>query len=181
MRTLSPQEFIQATFINGLGKMIKDENFYLAFIIMGTGIEYLGKCLTPENEWQKGGASRASFEKAIISLEALAPYRRLIKEYDLYDALRCGLAHAALPKYQITLSSTDAEAPHMYETNGRINLRCETFYDDFKKACEEVIAMDFSTADKMSKPFIMIPGETLNAKSFSLVSGTTAITSSYTT
>lgn len=180
MRNLSPKEFIQATFISDLGKMIRTENYYLAFVIMGVGIEYLGKCLTPAKDWQEG-KSRPTFEKAVNTLEALAPYRRLLKEYDLYDSLRCGLAHAAIPKDKITLSSTDAEAPHMYEHNGRINLRCETFYEDFKRACEEIIAKVFPTEDKMSKPFIMVPGETLNAPSFQSVSGTTAITSSYST
>lgn len=179
MNALTPKEFIQATFINDLGRMITTQNYYLAFVIMGVGIEYLGKCLTPAKDWQ-AGKSRTTFEKAVNTLEALAPYRRLLKEYDLYDSLRCGLAHAAVPKFQITLSSTDAEAPHMYEHNGRINLRCESFYEDFKRACEEVIAKVFPTNDKMSKPFIMVPGETLNAPSFPSVSGTTAITSSYT-
>ena len=180
MKALTPKEFIQATFITELGRMIEGRNFYLSFIIMGIGIEYLGKCLSPNNDWQEGKPG-PTFNHAVNTLDALEKYRRLLKKYNLYSSLRCGLAHAALPKYQITLSSTDTEAPHMYEHNGRINLRCETFYDDFKRACEEVIAKVFPTEDKMSKPFIKIPGETLNAPSFPSVSGTTAITSSYST
>jgi hypothetical protein len=178
MRALSPQEFIQATFINDLGRMIESKNFYLSFIIMGIGIEFLGKCLSPNDDWQEGKPG-TTFKKAVNTLDALKEYRRLLTEYDLYSSLRCGLAHAALPKYQITLSSTHAEAPHLLETNDSINLHCESFFKDFKKACEEVIAMQFSAGDKMNNPIILVPGETINEQVFPVVSGQTSVTMSY--
>jgi hypothetical protein len=63
------------------------------------------------------------------------------------------------PKYPLTLSSKN-ECPHMAcdEKNKRLNLKCEDFYEDFKKACKEVIAMNFNDANnKMNKDFLSVP------------------------
>lgn len=165
MAHLNPKQFIQATFINDLGRMLESNNFYLAFMIMSIGIEFLGKCINNNGDWHNR-ASGKTFNSAIKNLTALKAYKHLLKgngSYDLYSSLRCGLAHAAAPKFEITLSSTDQQTDHLVEMNGRVNLKCENFYSDFKKACEEIIAMEFSdNKSKMNKPFLEIPGKELN-------------------
>jgi len=163
MKTLSPKEFIQQVFINELEDII-EKHPYIAFMIMGIGIEFLGKSISAEDaDWDVEGKSRRSFEKAIKTLSSLKKYEPYLDKdgHDLYGSLRCGLAHAAKPKYKITLSSKN-EAPNLSEFGGRVNLRCEDFYSDFKEACEEVIAMNFTGGDKMNYGFLTIPNYEMN-------------------
>lgn len=164
MNSLSPKDFIQQVFINEVGDLI-EKHPYLAFMIMGIGIEFLGKCLTSgDSSWDVEGKSRSSFNTAVKKLVALKKYEPYLdkRNHDLYGSLRCGLAHAAKPKYKITLSSKN-EMANLTEFGDRLNLRCEDFYSDFKQACEEVIANSFAPGDKMNGGFLKIPNHTMNA------------------
>jgi hypothetical protein len=158
MKTLLPKEFIKQVFINEVADLVENHP-YLAFMIMGIGIELLGKSISSEHsDWDVEGKSRSSFEKAVKTLSSLKKYEPYLdkKGHDLYGSLRCGLAHSAKPKYGITLSSKN-EAANLFEYGGRVNLRCEDFYSDFKAACEEVISMNFTGNDKMNNGFLTIP------------------------
>lgn len=159
MALLKPKEFIDVFFVQQLNEIV--ERFpYHAFIIMSTGIEFLGRCLKGNYDWETERVSRELFEHAITKLDSLkkyAPYLKNNGNYDLYVSLRCGLSHSASPKFEITLSSK-AEAPHMTMISGRrLNLRCEDFFYDFKTACENIIRMDFDIDDKMNENFLTIP------------------------
>jgi hypothetical protein len=156
---MTPKEFINQVFVNELDK-IKDNNPYIAFAIIATGIEFLGKCLDENaSHWNVSGKSRTNFEYAIKKLSAFTPYRHYLASHKIWDSLRNGFAHSFVPKYPITLSSKDESAHLMLHSNGeRLNLRCEDFYEDFKMACIEVIKREFpNPEDKMNKPLLSVP------------------------
>lgn len=159
MANMTAKNFIETLFVHQVGEIVPTQP-YIAFMIMGIGIEFLGKCLNP-GEFDEERVSRIRFEEAISQISALSKYRGLIgkdSKFDLYSSLRCGLAHVAAPKYPITLSSKN-EMPHLelHDNGNRINLKCEDFYIDFRQACEEVINMSAQVEQKLSQPFLSIP------------------------
>lgn len=161
MATLQPKAFIKSVLIDELGGMIADHP-YISFIMMGIGIEFLGKCITTVlTDWSSGG-SRDLFENAVKTIPSLQRYKPYLTSHDLYGSFRCGLAHAVLPKHRITLSSK-LERGHLVEDSGRLNLKVEDFYTDFKLACEHVNGMTFPAGDKMNKGFLEVPGTDFNS------------------
>lgn len=167
MGIITSKEFIEDVLISEVGKMIKERHYYLSFIIMGIGLEYLGKALKDESDWNKEEGSRECFEHSIKTLESLKQYRPFLKksgeyDHDLYNSFRCGLVHNIAPKYEITLSSQD-ERGHLVIEEGRLNLKCESFYSDFISACKEVIKKGKNNPNsKINIPFISIPDKTVN-------------------
>jgi hypothetical protein len=162
MTTLKPKDFIKAVLIDELGTMINGHP-YISFIIMGIGIEFLGKCLaTTRGDWNEGGHSGPDFEHAIKNIPSLNKYESYLTTHKLYGSFRCGLAHAISPKVQVTLSSK-GELGHLIEQGGRINLKVEEFYEDFKQACEYTINMSFASGDKMNLDFLQVPGTGFNS------------------
>ena len=105
---------------------IKDEHPYFAFLLMAVGIEFLGKCINEDEEWQTSGKSRADFNRG-LSIGPLNKYSGSTP--DLYECLRCGLVHALTPSGGIVLSNSDKN----------VNLNCDSFYSDFVEACLMVI------------------------------------------
>jgi len=174
MTTLKPKDFIKSVLVDELGTMIIPHP-YFAFVFMGIGIEFLGKCLaTTRSDWNEAGHSGPDFKHAIKTIPSLKKYELYLTSHDLYNSFRCGLAHAISPKLPVTLSSK-GELGHMIEHGGRLNLKVEDFYNDFKSACEYIINMNFATGDKMNADFLQVPGTSFN-------SGTdisTGLTSSY--
>lgn len=159
MATLKPKEFIQKVFIAELSEL-SQKNHYISFAIMAIGIEFLGKCLDASAKHWNVSKSEKNFIEAIESLNAFKKYRQ--HKNILYTDLRCGFAHSFVPKSKLTLSSKN-EMPHMNIDNGRLNLRCEDFYEDFKSACEEVISKEFNDINnKMNRDLLLIPGDTFN-------------------
>jgi hypothetical protein len=162
MATLKPKEFIKSVLIDELGAMI-ELHPYMSFIIMGIGIEFLGKCIDINlKDWNVSGRSGPDFNNAIRSIPSLLKYDSYLISHDLYGSFRCGLAHAVAPKYNITLSSKD-QMGHLKEENGRVNLKVENFYNDFKLACEYVMNIEYPTGDKMNTDFIEVPGNAFNS------------------
>jgi hypothetical protein len=168
MPILHPKQFIKQVFIEEV-KPLVNQSPYIAFAIMAIGIEFLGKCLDSKAvEWNVRHKGESNFKLAINSLNSLNIY--IPKAVFLYDALRCGFAHSFVPKAGLTLSSKN-EMSHMFHHNDSINLRCEDFYNDFRKACQEVINMEFiDPNDKMNKGLLGIPNNTLNTSPFIIVS-----------
>ena len=161
---MTPKEFINIVFIEELG-VLKDTNPYISFAIMAAGIEFLGKCLDRKaKDWNVSNKSKFNFEYAIKHLESLKPYRPYLTSHKLWDSLRNGFAHSFVAKYPITLSSKGS-TPHLllFENDTRLNLRCEDLYEDFKKACKEVINMNFpNPKDKMNHQFLAVAERTDN-------------------
>jgi hypothetical protein len=162
MATLKPKDFIQSVLIDELGTMINSHP-YISFIIMGIGIEFLGKAIdTSLNDWNVRGRSQHDFENAIKTIPALKRYEPYLATYTLYDSLRCGLAHSIAPKNKVTLSSKEEQA-HLVKSAGQINLKVEDFYQDFELACKHVINQPYPASDKMEKDFLYVPGDTFNS------------------
>lgn len=162
MTQLTPKDFIKTVFVNEIGSLISGHP-YISFMVMGIGIEFLGKCIDSQLlTWNVPKRSKGDFEAAIKTISSLKKYEPFLTSYDLYSSFRCGLAHAASPKYQITLSSKD-ETAHLRENSNRLNLKVEDFYADFKDACEYVISYTFPPNDKMNKSFLEVPGTGFNS------------------
>lgn len=161
MPVMTTKDFINVVFVHQAGELTSTHP-YIAFIVMGIGIEFLGKCINiAALDWHEERVSRIRFEGAINSIKAFEKYRPLIgkgSQFDLYGSLRCGLAHAAAPKYPITLSSKNEMGNLVLHDNGqRMNLKCEDFYTDFRGACEEVLNAHYEANDKMNQPFLAVP------------------------
>jgi hypothetical protein len=155
---MQPNEFINVVFIHEL-KGIVQATPYISFLIITTGIEFLGKCLDLEApHWNVKNRAKVNFEYAINQLNAFENYRPFLESHRLWDSLRNGFSHSFVPKFTVTLSSKN-EMPHLtiHHDNQRVNLRCEDFYTDFSNACIEVIKMDFPLENKMNRPLISVP------------------------
>ncbi len=164
MATLNAKAFIQKVYIEDLEKVFNQRQFYITFIVMGVGIEFLGKCLdTGSDNWNHASKRpNEIFNDAIGLLNSFSRYQQYVNSHQLYNSFRCGLAHASSPKSKITFSSGN-ETPHLQINGGRLNLKCEDFFADFKAACWEVINWPhYSTYDKVSQNFIEIPGNNFN-------------------
>ena len=153
MTRIKPPEFIKSVLIDEIGSMIEGHP-YISFIVMGIGIEYLGKCIDKSlSDWNVSGRSARDFKKAIKTIPSLKKYEPYLSSHDLYGSFRCGLAHAVSTKMSITLSSKN-EQGHLIETNGRLNLKVEDFYTDFKTACEFVKNDNYPVNNKMNRDLL---------------------------
>jgi cytoskeletal protein RodZ len=174
MATLKPNDFIKTVFIDEVSKLINDHP-YISFMVMGVGIEFLGKSIDKNlTNWDTPNRSRKDFNDAIKNIPSLQKYQPFIDTHDIYSSLRCGLLHSAVPGHSITLSSK-GEAPHLLQDNGRLNLKVEEFYADFRAACELVINDTYPANNKMEKPFIQVPGNTFNAGTYLSTGSTQSI------
>jgi len=161
MKTMTPKEFIQQVLITETGQ-IHTNHPYISFAIMAIGIEFLGKCLNDCEDWNEPRRSKIDFELAVNTLPSLTTYRPLLSSHNLWDSLRNGFAHSFVPKNTLSLSSND-ETSHLTQiTATKINLKCEDFYNDFKNACNEVLAMTTFPSNKMSNPFLSVPSDNDN-------------------
>lgn len=152
-----PKEFIQQVLINELGE-IHSQHPYIAFATMAIGVEFLGKCLNDHDDWNfyAAGIHKQDFKTAMSHLKSFKKYRPYLQSHDLWNALRNGFSHSFVPKNTLSLSGND-DMEHLVEYDGRINLNCDDFYEDFKSACEEVIAMTSFPSNKMDLPLITVP------------------------
>jgi hypothetical protein len=128
-KTLS--DMIDSIWLNELNTILTQKCNYSAFILIGCGIEFLGKCLQIPNgrsSWFNGEPGK-DFKKA-LSLPSLTKY----DAEDLYEKLRCGMVHSSFPKQGITLTDTANQnltgSDKVYDIN--------ELYCDFIDACNEV-------------------------------------------
>ena len=162
MTRIKPKEFIQTVLINEIGELT-DSHPYISFILMGIGIEFIGKCIDKSlTDWNVSGRSKQDFENAIKAIPSLKKYEPYLASHQMYSSFRCGLAHAVSPKLQITLSSKQ-EMAHLVESNGRLNLKVEDFYNDFKDACNYIISQNYTNGDKMNADFLEVTGLAFNS------------------
>lgn len=156
---MTVKEFIEVTFLNQLGRLV-NEYPYISFMVMGMGIEFLGKCIN-DGEFDEGGVSRRRFEEAVNNISAFEKYRHLVGKgtsFDLYDSFRCGLTHFASPKHPITLSSKSEMANlELHDDGKRVNIKCEDFYADFCKAIYEIFELPGAVQSKLGSVFLEIP------------------------
>ncbi len=157
----STKEFIRIVLIEEINSVI-EVSPWLSFILIGSGIEFLGKCIDTEypEDWDKSGRSSINFKDAIRNLQAFNRYKYLLDkpDFNFYGEFRCGLAHGFVPKSGISLSSKPGELANLIEINGVVNFHIRDLYSDFKNACEEVINMTFTEPNKMNKVRMYING-----------------------
>lgn len=146
MKNITVKNFIENYLIEQIAE-IKEEHPYFAFLLIAIGIEFLGKCMNTEKEWQTEKKSRKDFDGAINAL-----FPKKYKTMKLYDNLRCGLGHAFCPDDGLKL------------TDGKIHssaLSCDELYCDFKMACEKVLNGEVALpTKKLTDIFLTVNAET---------------------
>ena len=165
---LYPKDFILKIYVDNLEEIVNTHRYhYISFGLLGTGIEFLGKCLneTENLTWHehKTGLPRRNFDMTLTSLMTrYGPYK---DTYRLCDSLRNGMAHAFQPKNMIELTHENEARERGWvdlriNSSGRLVLVCENLYDDFKEACLEVMrridANAFDPTGKIYRPFLQI-------------------------
>jgi hypothetical protein len=160
-RDIYPKQFISDTLVHEIG-IISRRNPYLGFLLICSGIEFLGKCInTTVSDWNQSGQSETNFVAAINELFP-RQYHGLGK--DIYTEMRCGLLHALLPGSKIALSeiknvqgfTVDRDNHPIRKESGQYIFLAEYFYADFVEACEKVIATPFPDSDKMTRPILRV-------------------------
>jgi len=144
-------DFIQKVLIDELKGIQQDEgHHYISFSLICQGIEFLGACLDSE-PFSAKGLSAPRFRRAIYDLFPTS-YRKFNqgsgRPFDLYENLRCGLLHVILPESPLQLirrtekAEFDANHLEVKEIRGmrRLVLVSEDLFDDYEKACKEIIA-----------------------------------------
>jgi len=145
MKEISSIKFIEDYFIKDIGELVELKKVLFSFNLIVQGIEVLGSFFD-NKPLEKEGMSKKRFEKG---LELLGEEYIEHEEY-LYKNLRCGLVHQSRPQERITLASSDNKLrreTHLITGNrsGNFFIIIEEFYEDFKKACRNVI-------DKIEEP-----------------------------
>jgi hypothetical protein len=139
---MTQKEFINHVLIDEIGDVV-DHHKWLSFILLCSGIEFLGGCLDHEEKnLNAENRSAKRFNDAILKLFP-SKYHSFIKKGKdcLYSQLRCGMNHVALPGLGIALSERNSNLGNLSEWNNRTIIIAEDFYSDFKNACQMVIKM----------------------------------------
>lgn len=141
-------QFIDHVLIKEIYEIQNDhgQHKYLSFGLISQGIELLGS-LTDKWQVDERGKSKLRFDKALKEFfdSEYHPYMDNTSEFHLYTNLRCGLLHIVVPKKKIALGEIGKDGgryEHLsvydfQDGSRRLFLMAETFYDDFRKACEK--------------------------------------------
>src|SRR3989344_5466692 len=139
----SQEGYIEKYLIKEIGEIVKNHQ-ELSWVLMTAGIEFLGRCIddssTDINKWSTGYGERV-FKSAITNLfpSEYHQYNEKCSDYCLYKQLRCGFNHTTLPGSKMILSERKLKQKHLSISGSSLVLVAEDFYDDFKKACEQVL------------------------------------------
>lgn len=170
-KALLPKEFISIVFINELKELVELNKYpYQCFILISTGIEFLGKCINNNlKSWEqtapnikkrtskKGFGVKENFLMAINNLDSFNKYLDYCgdeKEFDLYKYFRCGFAHSYKPEGKISVARERGVHLKIFKNNLIIGL--PEFAEDFFDACNEVIEKDFPPTDKMNQVYLYV-------------------------
>lgn len=165
-KTKFPIDFIRGTLIGTLGSMLPKNKIgypYELFILIAIGIEFLGAC-EDNLGWHKEerGLSKARFMNG-LDLFPTQYYRH--KKF-LYKKLRCGMAHTFAPASGLGIGENRHGTGNLIgkvenQETIELQLNLESFYSDFKSACEKVIErienQEYKKGSKVYKPFLRIP------------------------
>jgi hypothetical protein len=143
-------DFIQKVLTDEFKEIQQEEgHHYILFKLICHGIEFLGACLDSDGFSAKG-LSAPRFRRAIYDLFPTSYHQfnqGSEKPFDLYENLQCSLWHVVLPgsRFKLIRRSEKAEfnANHLeiIEIQGinRLVLVLEDLFDDYEKACKEII------------------------------------------
>ncbi|MGD0915826.1 MAG: hypothetical protein ABSB22_05155 [Thermodesulfobacteriota bacterium] len=144
-------DFIRRVLIDEFKEIQQDaRHHYVSFGLICQGIEFLGACLDSD-AFSNKGLSAPRFRRAIGDLFPTSYHRYNQgsgKPFDLYENLRCSLFHVILPGSRLELIRRSEEPTfngHHLEVKeiggiNRLVLVLEDLFDDYEKACEEIIA-----------------------------------------
>jgi hypothetical protein len=150
-RLMKILDFIQKVLIDEFKTIQQDEgHYYISFSLICQGIEFLGACLDLE-PFSAKGLSAPRFRKAIDDLFPTSYHQfnqGTGKPLDLYDIFRCSLVHVILPGSRLELIRRAEKAKfnvnhlEVKEIRGinKVVLVSEDLFEDYEKACGEVIA-----------------------------------------
>lgn len=155
-------QFIEDVLIKEIAD-IQQNHHYLSFLLISSGIEFLGACIDNQ-DFDEVNLSKKRFVDAIETFfpSSYKPHAR-----NLYNNLRCGLAHIVSPNNKIGLTQLKESklfgTTHLgIDATGNLILIAETFFDDFKIACDKVIELiqkGTLTHPKLTTQYLLIPGE----------------------
>lgn len=153
-RSISPKDCINELLIGEIGNILP-KHPYLGFLLICSGIEFLGKCLDSSAGWDDDIKHGFHFKKAITELFP-AHYESLKEK--LYKELRCGMTHSLRSgTFKLTELKNDPTGTLQYSKHLKSDksiIVIDYFYFDFVQACIKVVAMKFLPEDKMNKEFI---------------------------
>lgn len=109
---------------------IKESSPFLSVLCIAAGIEFLGKLLSTDSI--DNGNCREKFNNALREFDTLTEYA----DKNLYDLVRCGLAHRISVKEGIILSIEQSTNLNSLP----IVLNVNSFFEAFAKAVEEAQA-----------------------------------------
>jgi len=144
-------DFIQRVLLEQFKKIHEDESHpYVSLSLICQGVEFLGACLDSE-PFSAKGLSAPRFRKAVYDLfpSSYHPFNLGSgRRYDLYENLRCSLWHVILPGSHLELirrsikigSNVDHLEVKVIRGMNRLVLVLEDFFEDYEKACNEIIA-----------------------------------------
>ena len=119
---------------------IKEHSPFLATSCICSGIEYIGWLLS-EDSFDTRNKSREYFDNAIKTMESLKKYEAM----NLYERIRCGLAHCISTKDGVVLSSERETA-----TGCILTINVNVLFEDFcaavesiKKECKNPVAKEY--------------------------------------
>ena len=135
---VSLSDFIKDYYIDELNCLISEEHYFVAFLVISSGIEFLGKAISGSG-WSVVGKSKRDFNKALRTFKSLRKYSKLGLKQDgaksgdssLYSIVRCGIVHFSCPGYGITLTDEGDALPH--------EIGIKDFSSDFIAACNDLL------------------------------------------
>lgn len=145
MGKLAFKDFVEVVFINELSSLMTEgakdvpvnniKYRYHIFILIAVGIETLGAALDKYSWHYKDAGSRKRFNKALSCYQSLKKYTGV----DLYEKLRCGMAHVYVPKYGLGINMRSEGGVYNKINNQKLLLHIEDLFNDFIEACQELI------------------------------------------
>ncbi len=173
-------EFIKKTLIEDIEKIQQVHGYaYISFSLISQGIELLGS-LIDSYDFTEPNKSKKRFNNALKEF-----FPEKYKDKNLYDNLRCGLLHIFLPQKDLVLSEQketilknqkNLKKYKQKETGQEVTLIiAEDFFNDFKYACNTVIALieseeifdkysDLNKASENKKNILLLKHEILNTE-----------------
>lgn len=133
-------DFIRGTFL-GTYKEISEKYHYIAFSLIFSGIELLGKCLDETVEFEYYNSSNPSkyFNDGLLLLGTK------YQDLELYKYCRNGFAHCVKPsidsKVGLAKRPEGNKIPNLSKIRGldKKVLFIDNFYEDFANACNIVL------------------------------------------
>ena len=131
--------FLNKILIEDVKKLIDNQQYYIALIIMSQSIETLGAFLD-NKPFRAKAQSKKRFS---LALRYLFPnkYKKANNNFFLFDKLRNHIAHILIPSSRINILEKNSEEKHMQIINGVLNISITEFYKDVKTATEKLIKM----------------------------------------